>query len=185
MRSRAQSAALPSSLASTFKTLLVNISKSIRHSVGLPDRSGCCLPRSKCEIKLEGEGPWEVPGWEGLQIIHTPGHTWGHCVMYHEPSKSLFTGDHMSFSRLQPGQLRFSKVCAQRRILLCLVACDVRLCSDADELSRLWLPYRTTTGTPCRSRSRASRSCLILIFSMSCPVMGGQGTSRMRRIVCS
>ena len=79
----------------------------------MPDRLRCA--RSKCEIKLEGEGPWEVPGHTDLQIIHTPGHTYGHCVMYHQPSRALFTGDHMSFSRVQPGQLRFSKVRAQHR----------------------------------------------------------------------
>ena len=45
----------------------------------------CC---SKCEIKLEGEEPWAFPGAaDDLQIIHTPGHTYGHIVLLHKPSK--------------------------------------------------------------------------------------------------
>ena len=52
---------------------------------------------SKCEVKLEGEEPWEFPGAaDDLEIIHTPGHTYGHIVLLHKPSKcgllpSLFT----------------------------------------------------------------------------------------------
>ena len=43
---------------------------------------------SKCEIKLEGEEPWEFPGAaDDLEIIHTPGHTYGHLVLLHKPSK--------------------------------------------------------------------------------------------------
>ena len=43
---------------------------------------------SKCEIKLEGEEPWEFPGAaDDLEIIHTPGHTYGHIVLLHKPSK--------------------------------------------------------------------------------------------------
>lgn len=69
-----------------------------------------CDECSKCEIKLEGEGPWQFPGGEEeLQIIHTPGHTYGHCVLLHKPSQSLFTGDHLAFSREPPGQLRIFK----------------------------------------------------------------------------
>ncbi|CAL8463636.1 g3170 [Coccomyxa elongata] len=64
----------------------------------------------KCEIKLEGKGPWEFPGnAEDLKIIHTPGHTFGHCVLLHKPSKALFSGDHLAFSREPPGQLRIFK----------------------------------------------------------------------------
>lgn len=44
--------------------------------------------RSKCEIKLEGEEPWAFPGSaDDLEIIHTPGHTYGHIVLLHKPSK--------------------------------------------------------------------------------------------------
>ena len=47
---------------------------------------------SKCEIKLEGEEPWSFPGSTGdLQIIHTPGHTYGHIVLLHQPSKCVQT----------------------------------------------------------------------------------------------
>ena len=43
---------------------------------------------SKCEIKLEGEEPWEFPGAaDDLEIIHTPGHTYGHIVLLHKPSR--------------------------------------------------------------------------------------------------
>ena len=43
---------------------------------------------SKCEIKLEGEEPWAFPGSaDDLQIIYTPGHTYGHIVLLHKPSK--------------------------------------------------------------------------------------------------
>ena len=136
---------------------------------------------SKCEIKLESEEPWSFPGGaDDLNIIHTPGHTYGHIVLLHKPSKcvqafpclhyrcipmarlsqhwyytavdllyaalqrmnrtspvehhnawssdcewhatsllssqgvthrTLFTGDHMSFSREATGAFRFSKVC--------------------------------------------------------------------------
>lgn len=45
---------------------------------------------SKCEIKLEGEEPWSFPGSaDDLQIIHTPGHTYGHIVLLHQPSKCV------------------------------------------------------------------------------------------------
>ncbi len=60
------------------------------------------------QIKLEGEGPWDILG-EDLEIIHTPGHTFGHCVLLHKPSKALFSGDHLAFSREPPGQLRIFK----------------------------------------------------------------------------
>ncbi len=49
--------------------------------------SGCACC-SKCEIKLEGEEPWAFPGAaDDLEIIHTPGHTFGHLVLLHKPSK--------------------------------------------------------------------------------------------------
>ena len=45
---------------------------------------------SKCEIKLDGEEPWSFPGGtDDLQIIHTPGHTYGHIVLLHQPSKCV------------------------------------------------------------------------------------------------
>src|SRR5215471_3939969 len=35
----------------------------------------------------------ELPYWGGLQVIHLPGHTEGHCGFYSERFKLLFTGD--------------------------------------------------------------------------------------------
>jgi glyoxylase-like metal-dependent hydrolase (beta-lactamase superfamily II) len=34
-----------------------------------------------------------VPGFEGWQVVHTPGHTWDSCCYIHPPSGSLITGD--------------------------------------------------------------------------------------------
>ena len=62
--------------------------------------------RSDCEIQLEGEGPWRLPGDpEDVEIILTPGHTRGHIVLVYKntenPEESAcFTGDHLAFSRL-------------------------------------------------------------------------------------
>ena len=43
---------------------------------GLMVGRACASVRSECEMKLEGQGPWAVPGGEDdLEIIHTPGHT--------------------------------------------------------------------------------------------------------------
>ena len=36
----------------------------------------------KCEVLIEGTGPWPFPdGDEDLTIVHTPGHTEDHCVL--------------------------------------------------------------------------------------------------------
>lgn len=34
-----------------------------------------------------------LPLFGGIQVIHTPGHTPGHICLYHQPSKTLVTGD--------------------------------------------------------------------------------------------
>jgi glyoxylase-like metal-dependent hydrolase (beta-lactamase superfamily II) len=34
-----------------------------------------------------------IAGSNGLRVIHTPGHTPGHVVLFHEPTKTLLTGD--------------------------------------------------------------------------------------------
>ena len=58
----------------------------------VPLLSQTLLRCSKCEIKLEGEEPWRFPGsTDDLQIIHTPGHTYGHIVLLHKPSKCVQT----------------------------------------------------------------------------------------------
>lgn len=51
-----------------------------------------------CEVQLTGEGPWDVDGSSDLEIIHTPGHTAGSITLYHKPTKSMFTGDHLFYS---------------------------------------------------------------------------------------
>lgn len=58
------------------------------------------------EIQLEGEGPWNLAGETvdqntldgGVQIVHVPGHTEGSITMWHEPTKAVFTGDHLGWS---------------------------------------------------------------------------------------
>jgi glyoxylase-like metal-dependent hydrolase (beta-lactamase superfamily II) len=34
-----------------------------------------------------------LPGFDGWQTLHTPGHTWDSCCYYHQASGSLVTGD--------------------------------------------------------------------------------------------
>lgn len=61
---------------------------------------------NECEIQLEGEGPWRLPGdAEDVEIILTPGHTQGHIVLLYKDTENpeetaCFTGDHLAFSRL-------------------------------------------------------------------------------------
>lgn len=51
----------------------------------------------KCEVLLEGEGPWAFPdGGEDLTVVFTPGHTNAHCCLYSAPNKAIFAGDHLS-----------------------------------------------------------------------------------------
>ena len=179
--SRAQSAALLSSVGITsFTSFRTTEAAGVCHMV-LPEWP--VIACSKCEVMLEGEGPWEVPGHEDLQIIHTPGHTYGHCVMYHEPSRALFTGDHMSFSRVAPGQLRFSKVCAQHRnpAFPCLIECAHPWCVKtmvAEVPTRLWRVCRTTTGTPYQSRSKSIKKLLQFDFLHVLPGHGRPGHLR-------
>lgn len=78
---------------------------------------------SKCEVQLEGEGPWQLtasgsvqavpptssdggadaPGMEGdVLLLSTPGHTAGCLSLLYCPDRALFTGDHLAWShRLQ------------------------------------------------------------------------------------
>lgn len=52
---------------------------------------------SQCEVQLKGTGPWEFPDGDGdLTIVHTPGHTDYHCVLFSAKHKALFSGDHLS-----------------------------------------------------------------------------------------
>ena len=44
--------------------------------------------RSQCEVLLDGEGPWKLPdGGDDLEIVFTPGHTAGHCVLIHKAQR--------------------------------------------------------------------------------------------------
>jgi glyoxylase-like metal-dependent hydrolase (beta-lactamase superfamily II) len=58
------------------------------------------------EVQLLGEGPWDLQGKVvgddhldgGVQLVHTPGHTSGSICLWHEPTKTMFTGDHLGYS---------------------------------------------------------------------------------------
>ncbi len=40
------------------------------------------------EVKLDGEGPWQLPDGSGdFQIVLTPGHTEAHCCAVYKPDK--------------------------------------------------------------------------------------------------
>jgi glyoxylase-like metal-dependent hydrolase (beta-lactamase superfamily II) len=56
------------------------------------------------EVKLEGEGPWDLQGQAlaaggtesseaASQLVFTPGHTKGHVCLYYAPEKSLLSGE--------------------------------------------------------------------------------------------
>ncbi|WIA16117.1 hypothetical protein OEZ85_012836 [Tetradesmus obliquus] len=48
------------------------------------------------EVKLTGEGPWQLPdGSDDITLIFTPGHTAAHVCLYYAPDKALFCGDHL------------------------------------------------------------------------------------------
>jgi len=48
-------------------------------------------PKAKVDkTVVDGE---ELPYCGGITVIHTPGHTPGHCCYYHKPSKTLIAGD--------------------------------------------------------------------------------------------
>lgn len=52
-----------------------------------------------CEIKLEGAGPWPFPdGDGGIELFLQPGHTEASVLLHHAPSRSLFSGDVLSFA---------------------------------------------------------------------------------------
>ncbi len=43
---------------------------------------------SKVEVKLEGEGPWQLPdGSNDFELVLTPGHTEAHAVAVYKPEK--------------------------------------------------------------------------------------------------
>ena len=45
--------------------------------------------RSKCEVQLEGEGPWKLPdGGDDMELIFTPGHTAGHVCLFYKAQKA-------------------------------------------------------------------------------------------------
>ena len=66
----------PGTLHAPCHALATTIVVCSKYVCPLPDAWPCDCWCSKCEIKLDGTGPWAVPGGEGeLEIIHTPGHT--------------------------------------------------------------------------------------------------------------
>jgi glyoxylase-like metal-dependent hydrolase (beta-lactamase superfamily II) len=44
----------------------------------------------------------EVVG--GLEVIHTPGHSPGHVVLLHQPTRTLLTGDAVFHRSARPGE---------------------------------------------------------------------------------
>lgn len=52
---------------------------------------------------LTGTGPWEIDDEGDVVIVHTPGHTRGHCCLLFRPARALFTGDHLSLSEDERG----------------------------------------------------------------------------------
>lgn len=46
------------------------------------------------EMKLEGCGPWSLS--DGIELIHTPGHSEGSVCLFYKPLKVLFSGDHLA-----------------------------------------------------------------------------------------
>lgn len=45
--------------------------------------------RSKCEVQLEGEGPWKLPdGGDDMELVFTPGHTAGHVCLFYKAQKA-------------------------------------------------------------------------------------------------
>ncbi|KAK3234291.1 hypothetical protein CYMTET_55452 [Cymbomonas tetramitiformis] len=57
----------------------------------------------ECEIKLEGQGPWEVFPGVSAKVYYQPGHTIGHTVLVYKDTVA-FTGDHLAKVR-QTGNL--------------------------------------------------------------------------------
>lgn len=45
-----------------------------------------------------------ITGSNGLRVIHTPGHSPGHVVLFHEPTKTLLTGDAVFHRGTTPSQ---------------------------------------------------------------------------------
>lgn len=69
-----------------------------RRDAGLAHPMPPALLRSKCEVMLEGEGPWGLPGSSAddsdVELIFTPGHTAGCVSLLFRPDQALFTGTH-------------------------------------------------------------------------------------------
>lgn len=85
----------------------------ILHEIECNERQGT----DKVEIKLTGQGPWALhpdgsvtaapapstsSGYDAaadaasdVTMVLTPGHTRGHVCLYHSPTKSLLSGDHL------------------------------------------------------------------------------------------
>ena len=58
------------------------------------------------EVQLTGTGPWDLQGRTvaegaldgGVALVHTPGHTEGCICLWHAPTQTMFTGDHIGWS---------------------------------------------------------------------------------------
>eukprot|EP00850_Spirogloea_muscicola_P021979 SM000270S10376 [mRNA] locus=s270:96436:98730:- [translate_table: standard] len=84
------------------------------------------------EMKLEGEGPWEVG--PDISLFFTPGHTSGHVVLhYRQGVGALFTGDHLAYST------RVGALSIMRAYNWHSVAKQVESCRKLLPLDFLWL----------------------------------------------
>jgi glyoxylase-like metal-dependent hydrolase (beta-lactamase superfamily II) len=52
-----------------------------------------CLDDEGLEYDYLLKNRYSLPGFDGWQTLHTPGHTWDSCCYYHQASGSLVTGD--------------------------------------------------------------------------------------------
>ncbi len=76
-----------------------------------------CAIEDRFPVKTRVDEVYEEGTWKwGFQVLHTPGHTEGSVMLFHEPSKTLFSGDSIvsgpppfrSFEVLKPAFKEFS-----------------------------------------------------------------------------
>ncbi|KAK9838315.1 hypothetical protein WJX81_004110 [Elliptochloris bilobata] len=77
--------------------------KRIIHKIEINEQQGT----DKCEVLLEGKGPWKLPdSGDDMEIIFTPGHTAGHVCLFYKTQKVMFTGDHLAFRAVRPTEAK-------------------------------------------------------------------------------
>lgn len=71
----------------------------LRHAIS---NGGAKQPKVAEVITFEDGDELDVPG--RLQVVHTPGHTDGHCVLYAPADDALFVGDALNNIQILSGQ---------------------------------------------------------------------------------